>query len=190
MTKIANGRPSGRFYKQTACRGADPFENAVLKFASRVEQWALQVEDDVAAAEDLFQTIVLKAWEANRKGQFQPQPGRSFENSVAAFLITIMRNEFSTAERNRRGRQSVCLDYKGCSPDLVVHTPASQIGAIQLSDTGLALQGLPPAQRDSLIGVVTGQSYQEIAEVLNVSPTTVRVNVSRARKRLEGCNIR
>jgi RNA polymerase sigma-70 factor (ECF subfamily) len=129
---------------------------------------------DAAAADDLAQDAMLKAWAARE----------SFElgTNMKAWTFMILRNQFYS-ERRRSWRQSQ-LDQDAAERTLVaVDDPQSPIALDELRQ-GLAM--LPAEQREALILVGAGGfAYEEAAEICDCAVGTVKSRVSRARRALQ-----
>ena len=128
---------------------------------------------EAAAADDLAQDAMLKAWAARE----------SFElgTNMKAWTFMILRNQFYS-ERRRSWRQSQ-LDQDAAERTLVaVDDPEAPIALDELRQ-GLAM--LPAEQREALILVGAGGfAYEEAAEICDCAVGTVKSRVSRARRAL------
>lgn len=124
-------------------------------------------------ADDLVQDTLLKAWAA--RDRFIA--GTNFK----AWTFTILRNAFYSDARRARFRG----EYDEAVAERVLCTPASQDGAVELSDVLRALQTLPPSYREALILVAVGSaSYEEVAEFCGIALGTVKSRICRARAML------
>jgi RNA polymerase sigma-70 factor (ECF subfamily) len=130
---------------------------------------------DAAAADDLAQDAMLKAWAARD----------SFElgTNIKAWTFMILRNQFYS-ERRRSWRQAQ-LDQEAAERTLVaVDNPEAPIALDELRQ-GLAR--LPAEQREALILVGAGGfAYEEAAQICDCAVGTVKSRVSRARRALQG----
>ena len=129
---------------------------------------------EAAAADDLAQDAMLKAWDARE----------SFElgTNMKAWTFMILRNQFYS-ERRRSWRQSQ-LDQEVAERTLVaVDDPEAPVALDELRQ-GLAM--LPAEQREALILVGAGGfAYEEAAAICECAVGTVKSRVSRARKALQ-----
>lgn len=128
-------------------------------------------------AEDAVQTALMKAW--------QHLPGFRGDAALRTWLFTIVSNEVYSARR-RRHPQALDDQLLVGRADPAVGDPADRVvqGEIWYA-LGLALTELPWRQRASwLLREIEGLSYEEIAAVLETSPTVVRGQLHRARSSL------
>jgi RNA polymerase sigma-70 factor (ECF subfamily) len=129
---------------------------------------------DAAAADDLAQDAMLKAWDARD----------SFEigTNMKAWTFMILRNQFYS-ERRRSWRQTQ-LDQEVAERTLVaVDDPEAPVALDELRQ-GLAM--LPAEQREALILVGAGGfAYEEAAAICDCAVGTVKSRVSRARRALQ-----
>ena len=128
---------------------------------------------DPAAADDLAQDAMMKAWDA--RASFQ------MGTNMKAWTFMILRNQFYS-EKRRSWRQSQ-LDQEAAERTLVaVDDPEAPVALDELRQ-GLAM--LPPEQREALILVGAGGfAYEEAAEICGCAVGTVKSRVSRARRAL------
>ncbi len=150
---------------------------ATYRFALRM------LDHDPALAEDAVQEAWIKAW----RGLPDVRGGSTF----STWLFSIVSREALDVRRRRR---PVVVDSKILEP-LVdraalrqrgAHDPAQAVLADELWETlNLALLELPWRQRASwLLRELEGFSYDEIAKVLETTPTVVRGQLHRARRTL------
>ena len=126
-----------------------------------------------AEADDLVQEAMLKAW-AKRDSY---QPG----TSLKAWTATILRNYFR--QTRRRSWRESALDPDVAAQVLVaVDDPGSPT---DLDEVRRALQMLPLSQREVLILLAGGLSYDEVAEICGCAQGTVKSRASRGRAALQ-----
>src|SRR5271170_1128555 len=130
---------------------------------------------DPAAADDLAQDAMMKAWDA--RASFQ------MGTNMKAWTFMILRNQFYS-EKRRSWRQSQ-LDQEAAERTLVaVDDPEAPVA---LDELRLGLAMLPIEQREALILVGAGGfAYEEAAEICDCAVGTVKSRVSRARRALQG----
>ncbi len=157
------------------------FDMLVLKYQRRVERLlsrSVRDPDDVA---DLCQETFLAAYHA--------LPGFRGDS---AFYTWIYRIAINTAQRHRaRQRPVTSLDDDEGTFDADLHpiddaTPEALLASRQLA-VGLneAVEGLADDQRRALLlREVDGLSYEEIADLMDCPPGTVRSRIFRAREAL------
>jgi RNA polymerase sigma-70 factor, ECF subfamily len=165
---------------------------ALLRRISRGEQAALEelirrherglyylayrLLKDPLAAEDALQEVFLKAYE--HAGRFQPI------STVKAWLNRITANHCLNRLRERVPQDS--LDDEERAP-ILASPAANPLEALEGADLGrrleALLESLPEKQRRALVLKRFGDlSYQEIAEVMETTPSAVDGLIKRARQ--------
>lgn len=153
-------------------RPIDPRE-AVVEHLPAMRAFAASLTRNSAAADDLVQDTIVKAW----KNFDKFKPG----TNLRAWLFTILRNEFYS--QMRKAVREV-EDGEGNYAATLV-SPAEQDGHIEFEDMKAALLELPDDQREAIILVgASGLSYEEAAEICGTAVGTIKSRVSRARTRL------
>src|SRR5258706_8273894 len=151
----------------------EAFKKALVPLIPHLRAFARTLCGDAAAADDLAQDAMVKAWDARA----------SFEmgTNMKAWTFMILRNQFYT-EKRRSWRQSQ-LDQEAAERTLVaIDDPAAPVA---LDELRLALGMLPSEQREALVLVGAGGfAYEEAAEICNCAVGTVKSRVSRARRAL------
>lgn len=152
----------------------DRFRDELVALIPQLRAFARTLCGEAAAADDLAQDAMLKAWDARA----------SFElgTNMKAWSFMILRNQFYS-ERRRSWRQSQ-LDQEVAERTLVaVDDPEAPVALDELRQ-GLAM--LPAEQREALILVGAGGfAYEEAAAICECAVGTVKSRVSRARKALQ-----
>jgi RNA polymerase sigma-70 factor (ECF subfamily) len=153
----------------------ETFRTQLAALIPHLRAFARTLCGDPAAADDLAQDAMLKAWAARE----------SFElgTNMKAWTFMILRNQFYS-ERRRSWRQSQ-LDQEAAERTLVaIDDPSAPLALDELRQ-GLAM--LPAEQREALILVGAGGfAYEEAAEICECAVGTVKSRVSRARRALQG----
>ncbi len=146
--------------------------SAILAEIPRLRRYARAMLGDRAAADDLVQDTLERAWSR----LFQWRAG----SDLRAWLFGIMHNlRVDQLRRPRLSTQSI--DADACE----VPTRATQCDALELRDLETALGHLADEQREVLLLVVLEEmSYAEIAASLGIPVGTVMSRLSRARERL------
>lgn len=135
--------------------------------------FALSLTREGAAADDLVQDTIVKAWTNIEK--FQPG------TNLRAWLFTILRNTFYSARRKTRREVS---DTDGIHAARQATRPEHD-GRLAMSDFRAAFALLPDEQREALILVgASGFSYDDAARMTGVAVGTVKSRANRGRKRL------
>jgi RNA polymerase sigma-70 factor (ECF subfamily) len=149
------------------------FKNELVQLIPHLRAFARTLCGDPAAADDLAQDAMLKAWDA--RASFQ------MGTNMKAWTFMILRNQFYS-EKRRSWRQTQ-LDQEAAERTLVaVDNPEAPVALDELRQ-GLAM--LPAEQREALILVGAGGfAYEEAAEICECAVGTVKSRVSRARRAL------
>ncbi|HEX3887705.1 MAG TPA: sigma-70 family RNA polymerase sigma factor [Phenylobacterium sp.] len=160
---------------RTSRSGSDDegFKRELVQLIPHLRAFARTLCGDPAAADDLAQDAMMKAWDA--RASFQ------MGTNMKAWTFMILRNQFYS-EKRRSWRQSQ-LDQEAAERTLVaVDDPEAPVALDELRQ-GLAM--LPAEQREALILVGAGGfAYEEAAEICNCAVGTVKSRVSRARRAL------
>jgi len=150
----------------------DPREELPLHLPA-MRAFAISLTRNMAAADDLVQDAVVKAWSSFDK--FEPG------TNMRAWLFTILRNTFYSGVRKRRRD---IADPDGVHTASLFEKPAHD-GRLAMTDFMEAFNQLSPVHREVLILVgASGFSYEEAAEMTGVAVGTVKSRASRARLRL------
>ncbi|MBV2358378.1 RNA polymerase sigma factor [Thalassococcus sp. CAU 1522] len=135
--------------------------------------FALSLTRNPAAADDLVQDTVVKAW--TNIDSFQPG------TNMRAWLFTILRNTFYSLRRKRKREVE---DVDGAMAASLATKPDHD-GRLHFRDFRHAFDQLPDTQREALVLVgANGFSYEEAAETCGVAVGTIKSRVGRARARL------
>jgi len=150
------------------------FKRELVQLIPHLRAFARTLCGDPAAADDLAQDAMMKAWDA--RASFQ------MGTNMKAWTFMILRNQFYS-EKRRSWRQSQ-LDQEAAERTLVaVDDPEAPVALDELRQ-GLAM--LPPEQREALILVGAGGfAYEEAADICGCAVGTVKSRVSRARRALQ-----
>ena len=152
------------------------FDEALNEAMPVMRQRALSLtRGNAAEAQDVLQDATVRAM----RSWHTFAPGTNF----AGWMYTILRNAFLSAKRTAasRGGPAVALDD---APPVAVS--GGQEAAVELGETLDALDALPEAQRDAVIGAAIGQTLDETAADAGVPVGTIKSRVSRGREALRG----
>ena len=151
------------------------FKKELVTLIPHLRAFARTLAGDPAAADDLAQDAMLKAWDA--RGSYQ------MGTNMKAWTFMILRNQFYSDKR--RSWRSTQLDQEAAERTLIaVDDPQSPIA---LDELRMSIQKLPHEQREALILVGAGGfAYEEAAEICGCAVGTVKSRVSRARRALQG----
>jgi RNA polymerase sigma-70 factor (ECF subfamily) len=151
---------------------ADP-KAELLAAIPRLRAFALSLCGNSDRADDLVQQALVKAW--GSMASFEPG------SNMAAWLYTILRNEFYSEFRKRRHEVS---DSDGIFAARLASYPV-QDGHMEFQDFRKALFQLADDHREALILIgASGMSYEEAAQLCGCAVGTMKSRVHRARTRL------
>jgi len=145
---------------------------AILAEIPRLRRYARAMLGDRAAADDLVQDTLERAWA--RLHQWRAG------SDMRAWLFGIMHNlRVDQLRRPRLATQSLDAD------DCVLPTRPTQNDALELRDLESALGQLPDEQREVMLLLALEElSYADIAAALGIPVGTVMSRLSRGRERL------
>jgi RNA polymerase sigma-70 factor (ECF subfamily) len=147
------------------------FERLYRKHAGDVYRYALVVLRNPADAEDVTQTTFMNAYRAFERGERPRNP----QNWLIAIAHNVCRQRFRQSQRRPH---EVAFDED-------VAEAVVDEEAISADDIRRALGHLAFNQRAALVmRELEGRSYQEIAEILDVSVSAVETLIFRARRAL------
>ena len=150
----------------------DPKEELVEHLPA-MRAFAISLTRNTAAADDLVQDAVVKAW--SNFDKFQPG------TNLRAWLFTILRNTFYSHYRKRRREVE---DPDGTMAGRLSEKPAHD-GRLAMTDFKEAFAKLNDEQREVLILVgAEGFSYEDAARMCGCAVGTIKSRTNRARKRL------
>lgn len=148
------------------------FQELYETYIGDVYRFVLWLSGNHYEAEDISSETFISAWV--HKTTIRTE-------TLKAYLFTIARNIY--LERQRRGKRHIRLDdvYEDLVPE-----PGHRVDAQrQLQDVHQFLQSVSEVDRTVFILRVQHElTYAEIAQMLNLSETAVKVKVHRVRKKL------
>ena len=151
---------------------ADP-RDRLVEHLPALRAFALSLARNGAAADDLVQDTILKAWTNMDKFEVG--------TNLRAWLFTILRNTFYSA---RRKVSREVADVDGIHAARLSQKPDHD-GRLALSDFQGAFAKLPDEQREALILVgASGFSYEEAADMCGCAVGTIKSRANRGRRKL------
>ena len=145
---------------------------AILTELPRLRRYAWALVGDRAAADDLVQDTLERAW--TRIAQWRAG------SDLRAWLFSIMHN-LRVDQLRRPGLAIRAID----DADFAVPTRATQSDGLEVIDLETALARLPEEQRAVLLLVALEElRYEDIAATLAIPVGTVMSRLSRGRERL------
>ncbi len=145
----------------------------LLAAVPRLRAFAMSLCGRVDQADDLVQETLVKAW--SHLDSFQPG------TNMAAWLYTILRNEFYSSFRRRRREVA---DSDGFLAGRLATLP-TQDSHVEFQDFRAALFRLGADQREALMLIgASGLSYEEAAKICGCAVGTMKSRVNRGRMKL------
>lgn len=165
--------PLAASFVEAAKRTKDPVLAALFSQVPRVFAFALSLCNDVEYAQEMVQEGVARAY--TNLPTFQP--GSNLKTSLRSWLITIV-NNFFLSDRRKRRREVADPDgiYEGtleCRPNQIDH--------LELMELQEALAELPVDQREAVLLLKDGYSYEEAAALLGCRVGTIKSRAFRGR---------
>jgi RNA polymerase sigma-70 factor (ECF subfamily) len=147
-------------------------KQAILAELPRLRRYARAMVGDRAAADDLVQDTLERAW--SQLAQWRSG------SSLRPWLLSIMHN-LRIDQLRRPGLSISPVD----DADLDVPTRATQTDRLEVRDLAHALSRLPEEQREVVLLVALEEmSYREVASTLGIPTGTVMSRLARGRERL------
>ena len=155
---------------------ARDFKTDVLPISNKLLRFALQILQDEEEAKDVLQDVFLKLW--------QKRDELVKVENLEAFAFRMIRNRCLDAIRARR-TVSMEVVKKGHIPDEESRETDHLEYTDSVSLVKRIITGLPDLQRTVIqMRDVEQLEYEEIAEVTQMNVNAIRVNLSRARKKV------
>jgi RNA polymerase sigma-70 factor (ECF subfamily) len=147
-------------------------ESSILTEIPRLRRYARALLGDRAAADDLVQDTLERAW--SRWSTWRAG------TDLRAWLFSIMHN-LRVDQLRRPGLSTRAIEEEDCE----VSVRPTQTDELELQDVDSALRQLPDEQREVLLLVaLEDMSYEGIAATLGIPLGTVMSRLSRGRERL------
>jgi len=153
------------------------FRNDILPLKDKLFRLALRITLDRAEAEDIVQDTMIRVW--NKREEWS-----QFE-SIEAYCLVITKN-LAIDRSQKKEAQNVEL-----TPDLEKAYDASGpydqlVNEEQMKLIHQLINDLPEKQRLIMqLRDIEGETYKEIATVLNLTEEQVKVNLFRARQKVK-----
>ena len=144
----------------------------ILEAVPHLRAFAISLTGDLDRADDLVQEAIVRG--LSHLDSFTPG------TNMQAWLFTILRNQFHTGYRKRRREVE---DPDGQYAAKLAAAP-TQDAYINLKDLGTALLQIPVEQREAVLLVAGGISYEGAAQICGVAIGTIKSRVNRARHAL------
>jgi len=148
------------------------FHSVYNKYFDDVYRFSFWLSGSASEAEDITSETFTRAWVVS---------GELRASSLKAYLFTIARNLFLKQHRKNRRLQSIedTLVDSQPGPHEIIES------RLELETTLRALQQLPDVDRTVLVlRSQSGLSYEEIAQLTELSISAVKVKIHRARLKI------
>lgn len=165
----------GRYVRESQ-RAADPLLAAMYAAVPGLYAFAMKLCRNVESAEELVQDTLTRAYASLPTFQ----PGANLKSNINAWLFTIARN---THNSDRRHEQREIEDIDGSYASTLVSLP-DQVTRLELQDAERMFSELPSEQREAVILISQGYSYEEAAEMAKCALGTIKSRLSRGRAEL------
>ena len=156
------------------------FKERVLPLSRKIYQFALRILRNQHDAEDVAQEICMKLWD-NRSELREIK-------SLEAFAFRMTRN--LCLDKIKRKKPQYYDDRETSSAKYdEADLAADPAGSLEMRDTmervNHIISNLPEQQRTLVqLRDIEGLEYEEISDITGLEVNTIRVGISRARKRL------
>lgn len=161
------------------------FRNDLLPLKNKLFRLALRITLDRPEAEDVVEDVLVKVWEMRATPEIQ------HVQNLEAYCLTMTRN-LALDRAQRREAQNVSLDDTEHRTFAMEHPDSAPLpDQLMEHDDRLRwvrelFNGLPEKQRTILqLRDIEEHSYQEIAEIMHITESDVKVTIFRARQALK-----
>jgi len=154
----------------------DAFSSLFRRYYEPLCFFAVRYLHDAQSAEGIVQDFFVRLWES--------RAALSIQSSLKSYLYASVRN--ACLNQIRHEDFSTSFDDEAERPDTGAMKPDIQVESAELADAlERAMNALAPRCRQIFtMAKFDGLSYQEIAEILNISINTVKTQLQRALKTL------
>ena len=149
------------------------FEKQVVPLGDKLYRYALRILKDGPEAQDVVQDVMIKVWEKREQW--------SGWKNMEAMCMTITRNLAIDRSRGKHRQSQDLPDYhEEPSEDPTPIEAVASSDAMQVIEA--AMNELPLKQKEVIhLREVEGHTYSEIADILDIPMSQVKVNLHRAR---------
>ncbi len=155
----------------------DRFTSEVVPLGKKLYRFALSYLKEQAEAEDAVQEVMIRLWDRRE----------TLDNyqSVEAFAMTVTRNH--CLDRLRKKKPLSFEEVPVLEKEL--HREGNPQQRMEVSDVvnkiQMIMRELPGQQREIVqLRDVEGYAFEEIADITGLNVNLIRVNLSRARKKI------
>ena len=156
---------------------AKDFKEKVLPVNNKILRFASQFLNDPDEAKDVVQDVLLKLWQKRKTL-------RQIKN-MEAFAMQMTRNQCLDKIRGKKTASLNEKDERRVNEETIDNSQSK----LEISESVRIIRDLinilPPLQRDIMhLRDMEQYTYEEIAEITELKINAVRVNLSRARKKV------
>ena len=154
------------------------FQSDILPLKDKLFRLALRITLDRAEAEDIVQDTLLRVWQRRDEWSSISNPD-SYSTTICRNLALDRCQAARRSNMTLDGEQAPTLSDTAPPPDVALQRQERIAIIRQLMDQ------LPEAQRTIMeLRDMEGRSYQEIADIMNITEAQVKVYLHRARTRI------
>jgi len=157
---------------------ANTFKIKVLPLNTKLYGFALRILNDTPEAEDIVQEVFIKLWNMRKKLD-------SYKN-IEALAMSMTKN--LCIDKIRR-RKTIKLEEKHYNNNNNINEKNNSDNIIEqnklISKIHIAIKELPEQQHIIIqLKDIEGYDYEEISQIMQMNINSIRVCISRARKKL------
>ena len=155
------------------------FKNDVLPLKDKLFRLAFRITLNREEAEDIVQDTLMKLW--NQRDEW------SAIQNMETYSMTICRN-LSLDAIEKKERQNISLDETAHDRPDISRTQDEELMKQQQLNTVMRIIGQLPEKQRTIMQLrdIEGKSYQEIADIMSINVSDVKVNLFRARQKVLG----
>lgn len=153
------------------------FRNDILPLKDKLYRLALRITLDSAEAEDIVQDTMIRVW--NKRDEWAQF------NSIEAFCLTVARNlAIDRSQKSEAQNIELTTETQEMSDG---STPERQLERSEQMDLVRKLINELPEKQRTIIQLrdIEEKSYNEIADVMQLTEDQVKVTLFRARQRIK-----
>jgi len=151
----------------------ETFNTEVLPLKDKLYRFSLRIVKDSQEAEDVVQDIMIKVW--NKREDWPNW------TSMEAMCMTMTRNLSIDRTRNKHRQVRQMPDHYD-APDQAQNPAQKTVSSDMMAHIQDIINRLPEKQKSVIqLREIEGYTYKEIAELLDVPLSQVKINVHRAR---------
>jgi len=162
---------------------AEEFKIKILPINKKLYRFAYRMLKDTMEAQDAVQEVYIKLWALRDKLEIY--------DSIEAFAMKVTRN---LCLDKIKAKRTVSLEAMKNNSEQIVSelTPQNQLEITDMVNKVKGIIEFLPELQKTIIQLrdIEGYEFNEIAEIMEISINTIRVNLSRARKKVRETLIR